>query len=255
MHKTPLTDLEREGLIAHGLESKIGRPSQLVDSFRLGVAWALNQSLPATETAGAQDWKSVPTTPTPEMIRAGNRVTWPFPCQPAYEVMIAAAPEHIPNTAQAPSEPKGELSLEQLLRAAVGWSANYPKHDLDAFQESAEGKIAQLMSFYKHPVQERTPEWNEKQLQMLNFLYGSGEFDGVWFEESHPKEKGKFWWRKHLRNLFDAPPKTEQIQDREASANSPWPEKLKEGVHTINGQKWLIQRLATDEEFNSDKNA
>lgn len=40
-HKIPLTDLERSGLIAHGFESSIGRPSQVVDIFRQGIAWAL----------------------------------------------------------------------------------------------------------------------------------------------------------------------------------------------------------------------
>ena len=40
-HKIPLTDLERTGLIAHGLGRDIGRPSQAADIFRQGVAWAL----------------------------------------------------------------------------------------------------------------------------------------------------------------------------------------------------------------------
>jgi hypothetical protein len=40
-HKTPLTKLEKDGLIAHGLGRYIGKPSQLADVFRQGVAWAL----------------------------------------------------------------------------------------------------------------------------------------------------------------------------------------------------------------------
>lgn len=40
-HKTPLTKLEKDGLIAHGLGRHIGKPSQLADVFRQGVAWAL----------------------------------------------------------------------------------------------------------------------------------------------------------------------------------------------------------------------
>lgn len=39
MHKVPLTKLEHEGLIAHHL--RVGKPSQLSDCFRFGVAWAL----------------------------------------------------------------------------------------------------------------------------------------------------------------------------------------------------------------------
>ena len=42
MHKIPLTTLERNGLEKHRLP--IGSPSQLSDSFRHGVAFALNSS-------------------------------------------------------------------------------------------------------------------------------------------------------------------------------------------------------------------
>ena len=38
MHRKPLTDIEMEGLKAHGLA--IGKPSQLSDCFRLGMQWA-----------------------------------------------------------------------------------------------------------------------------------------------------------------------------------------------------------------------
>lgn len=38
MHKIPLTELEKQGLIEHGLS--IDSPSQLSDSFRLGVQFA-----------------------------------------------------------------------------------------------------------------------------------------------------------------------------------------------------------------------
>jgi hypothetical protein len=44
MHKTPLSDIEREGLEKHGLGDKIGQPSQLADVFRSGVVWGLSNS-------------------------------------------------------------------------------------------------------------------------------------------------------------------------------------------------------------------
>ncbi len=47
MHDMELTELERSGLEAHHL--KTGTPSQLSDSFRLGVAWALNNSVLVNE--------------------------------------------------------------------------------------------------------------------------------------------------------------------------------------------------------------
>jgi len=55
------------------------------------------------------------------------------------------------------------------------------------------------------PVQEPVA-WTDEQLQMLNFLYGAGEWDGLWFDQKHPAKKGAFWWRSDLRRLFTAPP-------------------------------------------------
>lgn len=36
--------------------------------------------------------------------------------------------------------------------------------------------------------------------EIVAFLLGEGPFDGVWFGEKHPTERGSFWWRKHLRH-------------------------------------------------------
>lgn len=41
MHKIPLTEIEREGLIKHHLP--VDQPSQGSDCFRLGVQWALRE--------------------------------------------------------------------------------------------------------------------------------------------------------------------------------------------------------------------
>jgi hypothetical protein len=57
-HKTPVTELERAGLVAHGLGRQIGKPSQLADVFRQGVAWALSQQpaqlVPLTDELAAE---------------------------------------------------------------------------------------------------------------------------------------------------------------------------------------------------------
>jgi hypothetical protein len=42
MHKIQLTDLEREGLEKHRLA--VGTPSQLSDSFRIGMLWSQRHS-------------------------------------------------------------------------------------------------------------------------------------------------------------------------------------------------------------------
>lgn len=62
MHKKPLTELEREGLIAHGLD--IGTPSQLSDVFRQGIAFALANA-PIVQREG---WVSVPIEPSDEHL-------------------------------------------------------------------------------------------------------------------------------------------------------------------------------------------
>ena len=68
------------------------------------------------------------------------------------------------------------------------------------------------------PAQQEPVAWDDEQLQMLNFLYGAGEFDGVWFDQKHPTEKGAFWWRKHLRRLFDTRPQAREPEPKEPVA-------------------------------------
>lgn len=43
----------------------------------------------------------------------------------------------------------------------------------------------------------------DEQIEMLQFLDGSRPLDGVWFGEEHPKQRGEYWWRKHLHRAFD----------------------------------------------------
>lgn len=38
---------------------------------------------------------------------------------------------------------------------------------------------------------------------IITFLLGDGTFDGIWFGNYHLTEKGKFWWRKHLKEYID----------------------------------------------------
>ena len=43
IHRIPLTELERAGLINYGLA--VGKPSQLSDVFRHGMKWAIDNSV------------------------------------------------------------------------------------------------------------------------------------------------------------------------------------------------------------------
>ena len=47
LHNQPLTDLEKTGLIKHGLPTD--KHSQLSDAFRLGMAWALKEERKAAK--------------------------------------------------------------------------------------------------------------------------------------------------------------------------------------------------------------
>lgn len=57
MHNTPLTELEREGLLKHCLP--IGKPSQLSDCFRAGMAWALSNTKAETKTVKSEEVENV----------------------------------------------------------------------------------------------------------------------------------------------------------------------------------------------------
>jgi hypothetical protein len=47
---------------------------------------------------------------------------------------------------------------------------------------------------------------------VIKFLLGEGELDGVWYGE-HPGNKGPFWWRTELRKLFEASEPIEKEQE------------------------------------------
>lgn len=40
---------------------------------------------------------------------------------------------------------------------------------------------------------------------LLRFLNGESDLDGVWFGEWSSKHVGQFWWRKHIQDLLDGP--------------------------------------------------
>lgn len=135
--------------------------------------------------------------------------------------------------AQPAQEPVAQPASEEDMKVYRAIADNYRK-DLAAAQP-AQGPVAEIVSDVSGHLSTRwnddwTPNegdklyiaaqpaqepitWSDKQLKMLNFLYGSGEFDGVYFEEKHPTERNTFWWRKHLRQLFDTPLTVQPAQE------------------------------------------
>jgi len=59
---------------------------------------------------------------------------------------------------------------------------------------------AQMQAAYAAGVAART--LSDAQEEMLQFLYGSGDLEGVWFGEVHPKKRRGYWWRENLRKAF-----------------------------------------------------
>ncbi len=52
---------------------------------------------------------------------------------------------------------------------------------------------------------------------ILKFLLGEEPLDGVWFGDTHPTERGMFWWRKHLRQYLEQA----QLQQHNVVRESP----------------------------------
>jgi hypothetical protein len=124
---------------------------------------------------------------------------------------------------------KAIKSLETALdKQEQGEPYGYLKLNTGKFVNEVEGlnpmKDKRYLPLYTkaQPKQEQSEpmDWSDEQLKMLNFLYGAGDFDGVWFEQKHPTEKGAFWWRKHMKRLFDTTPQQRTwvgLTDREKS--------------------------------------
>lgn len=43
---------------------------------------------------------------------------------------------------------------------------------------------------------------NVKDGTILEFLYGTHSYEGVWYGDMHPTRTGAFWWRSILREYF-----------------------------------------------------
>jgi hypothetical protein len=100
-----------------------------------------------------------------------------------------------------------EHDKEYYLALEVDALLSKQKQGEPVIDKSAAIRIATALGWTQpQPEQGEPVAWSDEQLKMLNFLYGAGEFDGVWFGEKHLIERGAFWWRKHLRRLFTTPP-------------------------------------------------
>lgn len=51
-------------------------------------------------------------------------------------------------------------------------------------------EIERLQAFENHPL--------------IPFLLGESGFDGLWFGDWKPGERGQYWWRKQLRAALEA---------------------------------------------------
>lgn len=66
--------------------------------------------------AEPEGWKLVPTVPTKEMVKAGNKRTWPLPSADVYRAMLAAAPAHPKPAAPATADDELPVGIAKPLR-------------------------------------------------------------------------------------------------------------------------------------------
>lgn len=108
---------------------------------------------------------------------------------------------------------KGDIAHARKVAAKWNWNGTAPmqapayasKTSEPYAQESDDLTIAYMSGYHdgKKASQKQRKPLTDEQVKMLNFLFGAGEWYGVWFGEHHLTEKGVFWWRKHLRRVFD----------------------------------------------------
>lgn len=129
-HKTPLTDLERRGLIAHGLAQRIGKPSQLADVFRAGIAWALAEQ-PAPAQQEPTDSMGMP-------ISCGKPLCSPGDHHPLCKLAEQPAP-----AAPVQQEPNAAALFREALAFGLAYGPEIPPHQWDEMREE---KVTQLLS-------------------------------------------------------------------------------------------------------------
>lgn len=71
----------------------------------------------------------------------------------------------------------------------------YRAAECDVSDPTARFHLSALLDHARKRVQ---PASGAISLELLSFLNGSGEIDGVGFGEKHPAHKGMYWWRKLL---------------------------------------------------------
>jgi len=126
MHRKPLTDLERAGLEAHGLD--IGTPSQLSDAFRQGIAWAL------AAAEKEPDWSDSKT------LLSGS---WKNPLHSWQDRLLIAdgavhfKDEVIANLRQQLATAEKDAALLKGLRGLCGYVENGSNETVSIFQDDA----------------------------------------------------------------------------------------------------------------------
>lgn len=92
-----------------------------------------------------------------------------------------------------PAPPPPEPTLEGLMNCIEHYGRAC---SVDAWI-SAQVRLEQVRAYAALLMVQGKP--SPRLARLVAFLCGEEEFDGVWYGERHPTERGSFWWRKHLR--------------------------------------------------------
>jgi hypothetical protein len=131
------------------------------------------------------------------------------PREPLFKPLIDQHPGLAEELAeQADDKTDMTIKLPPMPLAIDGRLNNFAKacvwNDHESRVDSSRQLKKAIEAYAREAVRLNMAPLSDEQERFLSFLYGSGEWDGVWFEERHPTKKGAFWWRSEMRRLFPA---------------------------------------------------
>jgi len=120
-------------------------------------------------------------------------------CEPAIKALEEALANHYPDATKMVEGVKDSLTTQQEHGEPV---AKYIGEDWNGSLVSLYEDLPLNTLLYTTPPPQQRKPLTDEQKNVLDFLLGANDLDGVWYGDRHPKEKGAFWWRDRLRKAF-----------------------------------------------------
>jgi hypothetical protein len=164
------------------------------------------------------------------MACEGNPKGDNIPC-----AVCKATPPAQPAPVPPPWWPAVENILNEYGLQAIDFVADFKAAEQSQRTWVGSGDLEDSNAYQTPPAQLAPVQpvaWTDEQLQMLYFLYGEGEWDGLWFDEKHPTKKRGFWWRSDLRRLFTTPPAAQPAPVQERNFCERCGKRIGDYIHT-----------------------